>query len=671
MSTTNSYFYDLEIYPNYFELGFCPTTIDKLVIDEYIKADLKNDKYTMNNIVSKHFKLISIKKGTKVNLNIIRDFIKNIKCLVGYNNRNYDDNILDYFLHCKIDDSDILVDKVYELSNAIIDFGRINKFNYRNNIPELKYKKSHYISIDIQKIMYFDVKYISLKQLGIQLKWYKTQSLPYLDEELSDTQIKEVLEYNVNDLLITREAFFNKTIHEEVRNRLTVSELYKDDFLAHSRSSMANKMLTLDYELESGKRSIEFTNLRTIRRSIDFNEIIHESIEFKSDKLKDFLFTIKQTKFIVGQSKFKYTTRIGNNIYTIGLGGLHSQDRPDQFMSNDKYTLVDVDFGSWYPKLILNFKVCPKHLDPVIFFKIFNRYVKLRLDYKHVGNKKLAEIYKIVINAIYGKFKDMFSWLYDPKATYATTLNGQLLLLMLIELNEDNGFKAISCNTDGITFKVPNNRLKEHEKLCNDFATKHNHELEFNYYLLYVRHSVNNYIAVKYDGSIKKKGYFLNEIALDKGYKHPITPIIWEKYFVEGKSVDDILTNHKDIYDFCISQKTGNQFINQYRYLDLTDNELVTINLPKNIRYFVSKTGGVLVKKYKDSNKTVSILANKYVTIFNQYYEADIKDYNIEYGYYKKEAMQLINEVLHLDTKLIKGSKSKSGISGTMFDEIE
>ena len=654
-----AYVYDVELINNYFLIGIMPLDLSDDIIKEYIESDINNDKENMKLLRDKMVIFIEIKSNTTVNLEPFKVWIKSVKCLVGFNNSGYDDILLDYLTICKETDSNIILSKLNDMSRRIINSSDWNK---RSMFNELRGYKSTYLSLDIFKIMRFDATKTSLKQLGIQLKWYKTQSLPYSNMNINNEQIDELKEYNINDLLISLTAYHNPTIKEEIKSRLDMGKEYGVFLGHHSRSSAANIVLLKLYTDATGLYKNKVNSLRTYRRIIPFRDIISDIVKFKDKDLNNLLHTFKNTIFKVGVDNFKYEVKYKNTIYTLGLGGIHSKDQPGEFITNDKYTYVDVDFDSWYPMLIINHQICPAHLNKDKFISLFKDLVDKRLYAKHNKDNTLSGILKIIINSIYGKFKDEFSWLYDILATYQTTLNGQLLLLMQAELNENNGFQVISANTDGLLFKVPTNRLQEHRDLNDNFAKSINHKIEINYYHYYVRTSVNDYAAVLYNGKIKRKGSFSEEIELGKGYDKPIISKVINKYFIEGKPIDDILYNHKDIYDFCMSQKIGHQFVNIYKKLE--GDKIVDIELPKNIRYFCSNKGGTIVKKYKDENKFVNILAGQYVTLFNQFYKVpNMKDYDINYRYYKKEISKIVYQILHLD--------DKSGISGNMFDELE
>ena len=276
-----------------------------------------------------------------------------------------------------------------------------------------------------------------------------------------------------------------------------------------------------------------------------------------------------------------------------------------------------------------------------------------------------ADGLKIVINSgLFGKLGDENSFLFDLKAMYEVTINNQLYLMMLIEMLYYAGIDNISANTDGIISKVPVDMKDTFYRVCEEWEKITKFNLEYNTYEKYVCHSVNNYIGISkgYSNSnkdndakasyIKEKGLFITNTQIDKGYKHPITSKALLAYYTDGVSIEDTIYNSNDIYDFCISIKTGADFIKEYHYVK--DGEVKIEILPKNVRYYISNRGGMIMKRYttpfKDAKGTIreyiSLHSKRYSTIFNDYFEVDnFKDYNIDYSYYIGECYKIINEI--------------------------
>jgi hypothetical protein len=259
---------------------------------------------------------------------------------------------------------------------------------------------------------------------------------------------------------------------------------------------------------------------------------------------------------------------------------------------------------------------------------------------------------------------------------------------MLIEQLELHDFHVISANTDGIITQVPNDRFDEYKFICNEWSKTNRFDLEFTKYSKYVRLDVNDYLVIKDDGEVKYKGVLTPDFTLNKdkievptwgfdasgnlkGYSMPIVARCLYEYYVNNINIDEYLHNYKNIYDFCISQRTGGQFVNESRYI--RGDTLMIEPVQKNVRYYVSKRGVSLFKRDKVTNELTALVANKTVTLFNDYFEvSDFKDYNIDYNFYKSEIMNIINKVSNLLIKDIIGTKtgSKSGISGRMFNEL-
>lgn len=72
-------------------------------------------------------------------------------------------------------------------------------------------------------------------------------------------------------------------------------------------------------------------------------------------------------------------------------------------------------------------------------------------------DKRLADIYKIVINSITGKFRQKGDLSFDPSLATQVNLNGQLALCMLCERFTFSKIPIIYANTDGVLVDVGNN----------------------------------------------------------------------------------------------------------------------------------------------------------------------------------------------------------------------
>jgi hypothetical protein len=98
------------------------------------------------------------------------------------------------------------------------------------------------------------------------------------------------------------------------------------------------------------------------------------------------------------------------------------------------------------------------------------------------------------------------------------------------------------------------------------------------------------------------------------------------------------------------------------------DNELKVQRLDKTIRYYASLTSGGLTKSYTTKNKTISMLKRTNVKMFNDY---SPPPHNVDYDHYLRNATELLYRISGVNHKELKGTKSKSGHTGKLFDNIE
>ena len=122
------------------------------------------------------------------------------------------------------------------------------------------------------------------------------------------------------------------------------------------------------------------------------------------------------------------------------------------------------------------YNIAPKHLNNNVFVKMVDYFRLTRIKCKHtkdedglvvagVHNKLAAEALKIVINAIYGKFGFEMFFLFDRFAQMQVTINGQLMVMMVVEALELDGIHVVSANTDGIIVKLPKDKEEDFKDL--------------------------------------------------------------------------------------------------------------------------------------------------------------------------------------------------------------
>ena len=601
------YVYDIEIFPNF----FCVTFLECDSMEKFVFTIFKDndDRQKLCAFLDRDIQLI------------------------GFNNLSYDGPIL-YFI-CTHKSINLLSD-LFNLSKRLIsDDNRQDE-----ELRSLRYPRNiKWSQMDLMKIMGFDARGVSLKQTAINLKWRRIQDLPLpYDHPVQAEEADTVLDYNLNDVLITLELY--KTIQPEIKLRIELGSLFDVSLISASDSKMANILLEKIYAQETGIDVSQLRNLRSKRKTVSLFDCMGESIEFQTEamhQIKEDLETI----VVTAESGFGYGRAIhfGGCSFDMGTGGLHSQDRPGKFITTDRYLIRDADVASYYPSIMIKNKIKPAHLDGH-FIQILQKITQERLDAKRSGDKVKADGLKITINSIFGKLGSDTFWLEDAQAMLAVTLSGQLYLLMLIEALILAGITVISANTDGIVTKIPVELEGKYQEVCAQWQKKTGFELEHTDYVLYVRSDVNNYITQKADGKTKEKGRYVRDVDLKKGYKHPIVPLCLYAYFINGEAVDKTLAESQDILDFCISQKSGRDYSLEYHTVN------GVTQLQKNNRFYISNHGGVLVKRNIKTHRESGLFVGNCVQLQNDFDRAiPFSDYDINFDFYKKEAKKCIEEI--------------------------
>lgn len=219
---------------------------------------------------------------------------------------------------------------------------------------------------------------------------------------------------------------------------------------------------------------------------------------------------------------------------------------------------------------------------------------------------------------------------------------------MLIEDLMVEGIQTISANTDGIVCLFDKGLELKYYDTCFAWERKvGNHEqgkLEYTEYSKLIQATVNDYLAIKSDGEIKKKGDFLTSSLLEKNKSRRIINLALEKYFVEGEDAAETIRNHSNIFDFCVGAKASREY-----HYETIDKEGKRDTYHRMIRYFVSTDGKKLLKMKNpdvesDGNDVTQCEAGEWkctvANLINK--QKPIAEYNINYEYYIQKAEERI-----------------------------
>jgi len=228
---------------------------------------------------------------------------------------------------------------------------------------------------------------------------------------------------------------------------------------------------------------------------------------------------------------------------------------------------------------------------------------------------------------------------------------------MLIEAYETKEIRVISANTDGVTIYIHKSKLAEMDRINAWWCKLTGYELERADYKKIIFSTVNDYLAIKTDGEIKKKGDFLTDFELHKNKSARIVPIALERYYVDNIPISQTITLHKNPFDFCIRQKSTSDF----HYEGYRKGMPASI-YNKLIRYYITKSsdGEKLLKiKNQDSTSTApnssQVEAGDWLckVVNHLPKDTDVTSMNINYDYYIDKAEGLVLKIV------TKGKKKK------------
>lgn len=645
--------------------------------------------------------------------------------LFGFNNQGYDDLMIKAFLMMfnRFDSTKELLKYLKEVNDKIIKLQSDKDTFYNDKQIELiRNYRLPYATVDLQRVYGLHAASVninketgervkfgkSLKQTSINLKWHELLdfTLPPIDEDeyelywrkqdntrglsLSELNklitndferyvlpkyVEPMLYYNTNDVFLCCEMV--RQMPDEVKLRYSISHAFGVNVLCSARANIADKLTVKFYSDMSGLRKDQFIKGRTNRTRLSFNKIIFPHIRFKTKQLQDFLEDIKKVSiYRTTKDEFQREIEFYGTKYTIATGGIHSQDRPAIYKSDDKFVYLHHDYTSYYPSIIISYNIYPQHLNRTAFVKMVSFLKDTRVKCKHtpdsegyimegVPNKIGAEALKIVINAIYGKLGSELFFLYDRFAQMQVTINGQLMTMTLIEELELNGIHVISANTDGIVIKLPRDKFDVYKEITDRWNKTNKMSADYEEYSVYIVRDVNNYIALQTNGAIEYKGaldpkQYLKE--LKKGYDMPVVAIAVYEYFVNGTPVMETLRKHTDILDFCKTQNVGKQFEVVY---DVVENgEIKHVHSQRHVRFYVSTKGVVIQKEQRITGKRSKLVGDNLVKLLNSLDDKPIEERNINYGYYYNECYKIIDPIMLSISPTQKGDRDKRIISG-------
>ena len=564
--------FDIETYANYTLFAFRDVVSFKLITFE-IRGKKK-----------------SLKDKQKVQLNKMLDTLN----IVTYNGLKFDEPITAYALTgASASEIFTAVQQLIKSDDPI--------FRFYQRIKCDPFIRHHIDIMDVARGK------ASLKLYGARIGAKKLQDLPYPPETiLTDDEMDEVLDYCENDNILTQKL--KDFLANDLALREDITEQYGINVMSDNGAKIAEKLL-LHETGYTGKAP-------SIPNHVKYHP--PKYIKFKSKQLKDLFKKIKNHKYLlmntnileqidndnsgeytfflddVGVAKTtklrhakkskKTISNSGNVIlpdfidapiiiggvhHQLGNGGVHGSVESTTIIPDIDETIVDIDYKSLYPSLIIQNNFVPKHIGKK-FLKVYqgmydrrNKELKPAMGKVKYGSDEYKKLdsqqntMKLVLNSSFGKLGLKYSKLYDPSALLHITLTGQLTLMMVIEKLHLKGFKTFYANTDGITLRVRKKDVKKIQKITAKFDKETGLEMEYNFFKSSHIRDVNNFVNITSDDKVKSKGTY-SEPNIEKNAQTPIVFEAVRKYLLDRTPYEETIDACKVVNDFCSSrQVTG------------------------------------------------------------------------------------------------------------------
>ena len=614
--------YDIEVFPNVFHC--CCKNTETGQLYKFELSERKRD-------------LISL----------VYFFMEKNVIFCGYNNKHYDDVIINYIIyhygiliHKSVEQ---VCESLYNLSNAVIKattMEEISKFK--------KWKYAHYFySMDLLTMQFSSKLRVGLKSMQVTMHYKNVQEYDGdFGAYLPTCEIDKMIAYNINDVESTEELL--NRLKKDVELRLFIQDEYGIDALSMDSVKFGETILAKKYCEATGISMNELKEMRSPMDYIPLKDVIFPFIKYKNPELQAVLEEMKgQIVYSKERKGYEKKLVLSNTVYSIGVGGIHSLNKPKIFRPGPDEYIGHSDVASMYPSLLIKHKLTPRHLGES-FLKVYEQIYHERIEAKHSGQKLKNLALKLTLNSVTGKMQQEESWMYDPFNVFRIRINGQLILLMLVDRLLELNCEIVQINTDGVMFIAKKTAKDEIQETVSEVERITQLTFESDNYEAFYQYAVNDYFGVVdgYEQShnselIEKRGMFRTEPVLGKGLAPTVIPKAVINYFLTKQPVSEFIRQQTDIHDFLMSQRTDKKFKVRHG-----DRFVQRIN-----RYYASTNGYSLYKVDKDG-KEENMLTKSGVTILNKMDDLPITERHVNYNYYISEANKIIADLSYQQLEL-------------------
>lgn len=256
-------------------------------------------------------------------------------------------------------------------------------------------------------------------------------------------------------------------------------------------------------------------------------------------------------RFLWYQKNKGFTHEVAGVPHTFGFGGIHGA--PEKPL-HAQGLIVHVDVGSYYPSMLIGWDLVTRAArHPEQYKNVYDTRMRLKAE----GKKAEQAPYKKLLNALSGAMKDRHNPAYDPRNNNCMCVNGQLMLLDLIEhLEAVPGFELIQSNTDGLIIRIPDtdDAFEAVDDICYEWECRCSTEkcaitLGLDIVAEIWQKDVNNYLWIDADGGVERKGAYVKPLS-SIDFDLPILNTALVEYMVNGVPVENTIWGCTELKQF-------------------------------------------------------------------------------------------------------------------------
>ena len=443
------------------------------------------------------------------------DLIKD-KILIGYNNYHYDDDILSLMM------------------NQATSMQYVIKANNDKIIAGDGFAGKVSPDIDsLDTMQQIDVSHPSLKQIEANMGRSIVESkIDFnIDRPLTDEERKETEFYCGNDVSAAIEVYkLREYGYFETKKQLI-------EMLPEEQREKAKKWntTTIAATILTGGKATVWWGPEMVRKLLGK---YWRNVPGIPDEVWDMWEELTASpEATMGKGKSKKIKAFGCDV-VLGLGGLHGA--PSKPLRVGKCRHKDVK--SMYPSAICHLRALGDATP------VYDQIRQERIRIKHSDPLKAAAL-KLILNSVYGLFKNQYSTLCNPLASSIVCIYGMISLFSLCRELDAAGYRIININTDGVVYEDRPELNGRDDEICSEWEkTFDGFQLETDEFDQWIQKDVNNYIAVDGD-NITVKGGEVNKYLENKYFSNNnarIIQIALVDKLVYGTPVLTTLMDHID-----------------------------------------------------------------------------------------------------------------------------